>query len=214
MAVLRCITAEEEAATALFRALRRRKYLRAETLNAHNHLHKNAVTPFFEAIERTFGAVVKAMPDVQFFVDLKGRRPRLALRQRIVDAVTGEDFWAYPQPPLNFLLQSGAVGRPEQKENFLDGILQIVREAKADSVRDYLRQRANDRNCVLYATKGGYYEVKLHREKGFEIYRQRVFGILKAYMLVDQYPQQLFVQQALDSFLQLIDSKSLSVSFD
>jgi hypothetical protein len=50
MAAFRAITAEEESATAVFHAIRRRKYIGSEKLNPHDHVQKNALFPFFSAI--------------------------------------------------------------------------------------------------------------------------------------------------------------------
>ena len=50
MALFRSITAEEEAATGLLRALQARKYPKSGNLQVKNHLHKVAVFPFILGI--------------------------------------------------------------------------------------------------------------------------------------------------------------------
>lgn len=195
MAALRCITAEEEAATAVFRALQRRKYRHASKLDIHNHLHKNAVFAFFEAIMRTISKFAHGLPEIQLFVDNSSRKPRLAVRERFHDGPFA-NLWIQPQPPLGFVLESGQIGKRGNKDDFADGVREIVKEAKAGSLREFLRERANQRNRILYATRGGFYDVGMNGEQGFYIYRDRVFSLLRAYLLIDQYKQhQLFVQQ-------------------
>jgi hypothetical protein len=50
MAVFRCITAEEEAATGLMLCLKERGYLNAEKLNTRMHDQKNAVIQFYKIL--------------------------------------------------------------------------------------------------------------------------------------------------------------------
>ncbi len=56
MAAFRAITAEEEAASALFHSLKRRRYAGAARLSPRNHVHKNAVAPFCTAVSRVLAA--------------------------------------------------------------------------------------------------------------------------------------------------------------
>ena len=53
MAVFRSITAEEESASAVFRAVKRLGYSGSRYLNPRNHVHKNALFPFCVAVYRT-----------------------------------------------------------------------------------------------------------------------------------------------------------------
>src|SRR4051812_32687695 len=57
MAAFRAITAEEEAATALFHSLKRHRYPGSELLKPRDHLQKNAVAPFCSAVSRLFELV-------------------------------------------------------------------------------------------------------------------------------------------------------------
>ncbi|MGA7982133.1 MAG: hypothetical protein WCA32_18180, partial [Chromatiaceae bacterium] len=50
MAVFRTITAEEEAVSGLFHALKFRGYKNANRLNAHDHRYKNAAIPFLQIL--------------------------------------------------------------------------------------------------------------------------------------------------------------------
>ncbi len=50
MAVFRCFTAEEEAASGLMYCLKDKRYKNAEKLNPRNHVQKNAVIQFFSIL--------------------------------------------------------------------------------------------------------------------------------------------------------------------
>lgn len=57
MAMFRAITAEEEAATAIFHSLQRLRYPGASGLNPRNHIHKNALAPFLHAVAMALNQV-------------------------------------------------------------------------------------------------------------------------------------------------------------
>lgn len=62
MSLFRAITAEEEAATAVIRALNVRKHPNAERLKERQHQHKAAIWPFITAIADKFAEKNIAMP--------------------------------------------------------------------------------------------------------------------------------------------------------
>jgi hypothetical protein len=142
MAVFRAITAEEEAATAIFLALRRRNYDGADKLRPRDHVHKNAVIPFFDAITRVIAAHSALMPQAQLFLDTDEDPPLLTFRFSRPHPITGEPAWAYPQPPLNVSVSSGRIGEPKKEEDFAAGVEEIVRGAKVSNIMQYLRNRA------------------------------------------------------------------------
>ena len=80
MALFRCLTAEEEAATAVFLALKSRQYEGASRLNHRNHRDKTAVIPFFRAVSANFAKVVTAQMDPKVVLDERGPSPRLRVR--------------------------------------------------------------------------------------------------------------------------------------
>jgi len=61
MAAFRAITSEEESATALFHALKRRKYVGAEKLGPRDHVQKNAVAPFLDAVGAALDPAFRAL---------------------------------------------------------------------------------------------------------------------------------------------------------
>jgi hypothetical protein len=205
MATLRAITAEEEAATALFLSLKRHGYDGANLLKPRDHVHKNAVFPFLVAMGRAMERFADQFPQSQFYLDTSEDPPRLLFRFHHEDPRTEEAFWAYPQPPLNFSVASGKVNEEPRPEDFASGITELLADVSAKSILEYLRKRANDRNLILYAASAGYYAIQGSIEEGLKYYQRNVFVILRAYLMVDPYNRkQLFVQQALTAFLRTL----------
>jgi hypothetical protein len=66
----------------------------------------------------------------------------------------------------------------------------------------YVRERAEMRNRLLYASEQGYFDVKVDFPRMFAMYSANTFLVLRALLLIDPYaPRQLFVQQAINAFL-------------
>jgi hypothetical protein len=215
MAAFRSITAEEEAATALIRTLQQLKYDRAHELKPRDHLHKNAVIPFFEAFNRTIAKVAPKQTSIQLTVDETGKKPKLELRMQLLHPVTRELMWAYPQPPLHVAITSGGVGKVERKEDFREGIEELARGANAKSVHDYLKERANMRNRILYAATSGYPEIGGDADQICSYYQRNVFTILKIYLLIAPHrSQQLLVQQGIEAFLNIIQRPPKGITFE
>jgi len=197
MAAFRCITAEEEAATAIFHALKRRRYIGADRLNYRSHLHKLSLLPFFQAIADIFHKTVN-MYKPQLIWNRMEKKPRLRLRLT-VNIPGGETLHAEPQPPLYFTtLVNG------KKYDFARELEKVATERKMKDIMDHLRNVANFRNRLLYAGSDGIPDVTIHDTA---ILRKRDIVIihLAIYLLIDQYKeQQLFAQQALDAFLKML----------
>lgn len=203
MAIFRAITAEEEAATALFKSLQRLKYRGVDKLKPYQHIQKNAVIPFWDAITRVTAKVGNQMPKTELFFELDNKR--LVTRFKHKHPQTNEAIWAYPIPPLNFSISGGPVNGKMKKEDFSEGVKDIVAGANVKDIIDYIRDRADLRNRLLYASPTGCPDVLGDIEKSLKIYQRHVFIILRMYMLIEPYPSdQLFVQQALEAFLKTL----------
>jgi hypothetical protein len=205
MAIFRSITAEEEAATALFLSLKRRHYIGSDKLKQRDHMHKNAVIPFFSAISRVLVKVKDRMPKFELILDTNNRLPLLQIRFNIIHPITGEPSMAYPDPPLHFSLLGGRSRDAMKTEDFSLGIDEIVTSRNVKSIIEHIKNRANLRNQVLYAGANGYPMIGGDIEKGLLLYQKNVFFILRIYLLIDPYPmKQLFVQQALYAYLKTL----------
>jgi hypothetical protein len=108
-------------------------------------------------------------------------------------------MWGYPIPPLHLELKlNGKV------HNFADELLQLTDKQTIDKVIDAIKTRANTRNQVLYATRQGIPCVSELPDDFFFKKRDRLFLNLIVYLLIDPYPVQQFVQQALNGFLSML----------
>jgi hypothetical protein len=201
VAVFLAITAEEEAATAVIHAVKRRGYRGAKALNPWKHLHKAALHPFILAICKRIEAF-PMLREPRLVFDTEHSPDdieRLRLRFTISDA-NGEDVWAFPLPPLYLSIKCNGI-----LHDFRFELDSLAREKNAASARKYVEGLANRRNRVLYAADVGIPNVKV-AAKFFEYRKQVVFSHLCVYILVEQFSsrEQPFAQQALDAYLSIL----------
>jgi hypothetical protein len=196
MAALRAITAEEECATAIFRALVRRKYVGASQVDPYNHVHKAAVAPFFDAIRKFLGVVEEELQLKYsvFWEDGNDRRIKLTFRAPF------DPRPIFPTPPLHF-----SASLNDQPYDFSTELNAIASAKGAKSILRAIEERANKRNRMLYAAAQGIPTVKTPLDGFLTKTRDRVFGHLIVLLLVVQYREtQDFVQQALNGFLKIL----------
>lgn len=201
LAIFSAITAEEESATALFHALKRRRYKGARTLNPRSHLHKTALHPFLLAVGKLIAEVKDYYsPLFEFNSDLSpDGAEHLRLRLTVRDE-TGKPWWAYTTPPLEF-----SVSVNDLVHRFEPELAQLATEKNAASAFEYAQKLSNRRNLAIYAAPSGIPHVDGSAEP-FLIYRKSVvFSHLLAVLLIEPYPQQqAFVQQSLSAFLSML----------
>jgi hypothetical protein len=200
IAIFLGITCEEEAATAVFHALKKRRYIGAEKLSRKNHVHKLALHPFLLAIGRSFEEIFgNRKPTLEFNETLQADgAERLRVRFSVFDK-NGKETWAYPLPPLHFTMKLNG-----ELHRFSDELHSIASEKNAKRAHDYIRFLANRRNQAIYAAPQGIpYAEDVEK---FLIYRKSVwFSFLVAYLLIEPYREiQEFVEQAVVAYLQLL----------
>ncbi len=201
MSLFRAITAEEEAATALIRALKAQKYPGSEHLNDRQHPHKAAIWPFLDTVrnflheknvlEPRISLVMKERPRVELSVDI-GTRTGL-----------DEPLFATPDEPLNFVMRSDQNG-PFEVHTF-EKELQTLAEGKgALNILKHIQSEANLRNRVLYASEGGIPNVAF-QDTLLQTRLMRVTAILTITIAVMQTPaHQLFILQCLEGLLRAL----------
>ena len=204
MAYFRSITAEEEAATALFLSLKQRNYNGAEKLKHRDHLHKNALFPFIGAVSRVFAKVHDVLPPTTIILDNNSLPPRMLIQIEIRPNGTDKSVYALPDGPLNFLASGSLQGSPSKRLDFSNEIAELTAERNVKTILEHLKTRANLRNRLLYASKDGCPDIKGDIEPLLKDFQTNVFLILKLYMMIDPYNSQLFVQQCLDAFLRML----------
>jgi len=199
MAVFRGITADEESATAIFHALRSRKYKHADRLHPYRHTHKAAVVPFLAAVEHSLSGMNVLEPSLRLRKTYK--RPCVALRFTLTDA-EGRKFNADPIPPLH-----GIVSVDDQLLDFKDILQDIATRQKARDIQKHIDRLSNERNKLLYASTNGVPGIVDLKDEFFFATRHRIFRNLATYLLISEYrTHQDFVQQCLDAFLKMLNA--------
>jgi hypothetical protein len=108
--------------------------------------------------------------------------------------------WAYPKPPLHFSLSIN-----DQIYDFRAELQELASSVGVENVNDHIEQQKNLRNRVLYATPEGVPEINGNGAAIVLRRRDYIFGSLIVFLLIEQTSEpQLFVQQCLNSFLQML----------
>lgn len=144
VAAFLAITAEEEAATAIFAALRKRKYNHASKLKVRDHKHKAGVYPFLKLLGEVLGPLKHGLP-LNLFFDEKDD----AFRIRMPLGIQGDrQICIVPEPPLN-LVSVGPSGNPT---DYLKQVRSAASDQGINSIFKYVQELANERNTMLYAS--------------------------------------------------------------
>lgn len=209
MAVFRAITAEEESVTAIFHALKRRKYEGAEKLNPRDHIHKAAVFPFFIAVSQVLDEANQM--GLQPTIELRKHNESARFLVRLtVPTPDGKQSWAYPEPPLHY-----TVSMDGQLHDFSDQLSKLANEKNRKSINDHVRAPANKRNQILYASSGGIPAIEHSLDSYLLRRRDIIFNNLIVYLMIDPYKEkQLFVQQALSAFLKMLRPIPKDINFE
>lgn len=195
MAVFRAITAEEEAATAIFLVLKEQGYENAEKIKFKKHSYKQALEPFLRGIGK-FADKWSKEPGFPFgekyvlSLEGKGQDKKLSLsfnfHERMITCI----------PPLGFSIMLN-----DRQYFFEKELLEITSGKTREDIVKHVERTANKRNELLYAQPNGIPSVG--NIDGFlKKRRDVVIGFLRIYGLVYPYREKaIFVQQALNAFL-------------
>jgi len=201
MAVFRCYTAEEEAASGLMLCLKEHMYSNASKLKYRNHRHKNALIPFFsilcQFIEDSFR---QYGIEIDLLIKESGIGRHVALEVTIASSAGPAKF--SPDPPFNFsFVHEG------KRFSYRQQIDKLVKSRNAEKITRCLEKEANKRNLLLYATPTGFPSSIKITPLFFPAYWRRVMAMLRAYLMIEPYKEpQPFVQDSLDAFLAMVDS--------
>ena len=203
MSLFRAITAEEEAATALIRALQVRRYPNADRLNDRWHPHKASIWPFVIAINDKL--VEKNIPLPQVALQVEGE-PRIVLSVDIAgQAGLSAPLWGTPDEPFNWSLWSDRTG-PFKPHDFSEELEALASRKGQKSITAYVTAEANRRNQLLYASDQGipavFFADSLLLDR-----RMRVTVLLTLTIAVMQTrSHQLFFVQCLDALLRVVQN--------
>lgn len=200
MSSFRAITAEEEAAAALFRALQVRGYPGSDRLDLKRHDHKAALWPVLDAARMAIG---EGFRDVEFQLGAEPPKIRVALKlAKFVENLPEDLAEAHIElvHPLDVLRSVG--GKPDDFGAQIQKIVELHGEA---SIRAHVRSVANSRNKILYASdqtlpKSGATLEGLDRRK-----RQAVIALCLCVGVLQTRRHQNYALQALDCFLRILD---------
>jgi hypothetical protein len=206
MALFRAITAEEEAATAVFLSLLQRRYPRADQLQIKSHLYKLGLYPFISKIYNFLASMSGQFPPMRLNLIEEAGKSLL-----VWEFQTPDGRWAMSDPPLNVQLSTDLNLTPYRFDHQLE-------ELKGESVRGEIKrlieQIANQRNTLLYADDAGIPAVTAGVEETLENQRKRVLRLCLLVCMVAPYKEHaIFVQQVLDAFLHMmgkIDEETFS----
>lgn len=198
-AVFHAITGEEEVASAIFHALRRRKYDGAGLLDPRNHIHKAAVRPFLEGVgEFLFRSAEK----LNLQPHLRWHETKTTHKLQVPLLITGGPLAGKEllgQFPLQF--EAKLNGRTY---DFTKELAKVVTLQNAKSIEKHIRALANHRNRILYASAQGIPHIASSVTNALQRFHDLIFGQLTVFLLIDQNPNQLFVQQALNTYRALL----------
>ena len=199
MAIFRAITAEEEAATALLRALQIRVYDEPKELRPRDHLQKAAVYPYLCAIAKhTSHLRMSGVKDVRFGM-LKGEG---IARLQLAFLLDGDNDGNYVRanPPLNLRIREAG-----DVVNYQKYFRELISPSGVEDIRKYLDIKKNQRNLLLYASPQGLRNPGPVADPTLLDYKYRVMTILKATLLIWPYKEvQPFAKEAVHSFLGLV----------
>lgn len=201
MSLFRAITAEEEAATALIRALQFQCYPNADRLKDRQHSHKASIWPLIVAIndmrqEKNIplpkvGLRAEGKPRIEVSIDIAGQ------------AGLPEPLWGTPDEPFNWSMWSDKTGS-FKPHDFSDELAALAARKGANSIATYVAAEANRRNQLLYASDRGVPAV-FFSDSVLIDRRKRVTVLLTLTVAVLQTSKhQTFFVQCLDALLRTI----------
>lgn len=141
MSIFRAITAEEEMATSIFIALRNLGYSNAKQLNPKNHIHKQGLFPFCNAIWRFLDPSRTSDIEVQLYIE-EADKPKVKLRFLLPGNIT-----LTPEPPLN----QKAMQDDSAPYKFESELKEYAETKGVNSIETHLTELAKLRNSLLYA---------------------------------------------------------------
>ncbi len=182
MTVFRGITAEEEAAVAVFFCLKQHSYGNADKILFKQHPYKLGLYPFLRHIGNHLAGMlfIETSPFEKFRLKMTEVSGRKAVE--IVFGIKGQGVDARPLPPLHFGLSDPDTGI--RKTFDIDFRKLYVGDNYSSSLK-YIRNVANQRNRLLYADSSGKPEVKGDMEMYLAEQKKKVFLFIIIVLLVD-----------------------------
>lgn len=200
MGVFRLLTAEEEAASGLMFCLKEHGYINASRLNPRDHNHKVSVIELFILIKKFIADEIASRGidiDIVTLQEQDGKRVALDI---VLPANDDEQRTKIrPDPPFcfNFSNQGNYMDYKKQIES-------LLAERGVEDIKKYVKEQANIRNQLLYASNEGYPANIEIEDKFYPAQKNRVFAMLNAYLLIEPYAVNCqFIQDTLNAYLNI-----------
>ncbi|MEZ0232839.1 MAG: hypothetical protein ACAH12_08365 [Methylophilaceae bacterium] len=197
MAVFRAITAEEEAATGLMLELKNKKYNNSEHLEVQNHIHKGAVIELMSIIIQF---LEDNFPGSNYDLSIYKVDEQLMLKLQAEMNINKERITFIPEPPfsLSFRVDGKKFSMKQQIQTLLD-------KRGSQTIKAHLKQKANFRNLLLYASDKGYPKKPVIEENFFPVQLKKVLSMLRVFLMVTPYDElQPAVQDSIDLFYLIV----------
>ncbi|WOC28068.1 hypothetical protein LY624_19500 [Pseudoalteromonas sp. N1230-9] len=192
------ITAEEEASTALFQALKNKKYTASKALKKNVHKHKAGVYPFLMLVGETLNILKHELPIEITFEIPSDENNELIKTRMFIGGVNGIDTYIYPDPPLNLV----SVDPSGKAKDYLRDVKKVAQDKGISSIFGHIKEVANIRNKMLYASDTAIPCVRSIGEL-LERHLGATFLIHIIYLFVVQNPKQNIVEECLNVFMKI-----------
>ena len=198
MASFRAISGEEEAATALIKAIQLRRYPHAGEFNARDHQHKAAVIACVIAIAEN---VAPILTEFQLTFDFEKRRADVKIPLSNFNVHGGDNFAIQPVEPLDLISRKDGSSDADVFTSALEG---LAARSNFDNIKRMVSAQANARNTLLYASDSALPQSRASRII-IENRKKRAFILLVlSVMVLQSRKHQALVCQAILAFLGVI----------
>lgn len=200
MASFRAITGEEEAASAIIKAVALRRYPGSERMIPTNHAHKAAITLCVAAVQNH---LAQGFNNVR--LELNYKNPRIDVSFPIITGtLTGEVVEIRMVEPLDIVSSMGEGAAAEL--SVIDHSLQKLAEGEQfAAAKQLVKAHANTRNKLLYASDGGVPVSKATRE-GLLKRKERILTLIAVAVMVLQSEKHLaLVAHTMEGFFKIVE---------
>ncbi len=199
MSAFRAITAEEEVATAIIREIQDLGYENSRRLKPHDHSHKSGIWHLLTLISAFISEYNQLKATISEGTgELSGK-----LIISFPSLTPSDTHVAQLVPPLNFNITNKG-----ERISFKKQANELASYISVNKLQKHLKNEANIRNELIYASPKGMPFVQIAPHKFIEERELRVMVLTYAYLLISQYREkQSFVQQCIDSYLTILSVK-------
>lgn len=144
MALFRVITAEEEVSRAIFLILKEQNYKNNKKIKYQDHNYKQSL-PFFIGMVQEFFYSCSKEDSFPFERNIKLEfNNKMILKLKI--PLKKENKLLSTEPPLNFLFLVNG-----KSYNFNDEIISFINKSEFKEFKNFINDKSNTRNTLLYA---------------------------------------------------------------